>query len=101
MTPVSVRSFKALDEYPDKENLLWCALSARHREGEDAMPFRVILFEKNREIGSKVWETEAEAITHAKTTPPQLEAISVIVVDNDTNEIVFTEHVTELYAQMA
>jgi hypothetical protein len=65
------------------------------------MPFRVILFEKNREIGSKVWETKAEAIAHAKMTPLQFEAISAIVVDNDTNEIVFTEHVTELHAQMA
>jgi hypothetical protein len=62
-----------------------CARRARHREGEDAMPYRVIFFEKNREIGSKVWRTKTEAVAHAKE--PQFEVTSAIVVDAGTNEM--------------
>jgi hypothetical protein len=49
------------------------------------MPYRVIFFEKNREIGSKVWRTKTEAVAHAKE--PQFEVTSAIVVDAGTNEM--------------
>src|SRR5271156_4443941 len=68
------------------ESFLSCALGARHREEEDVMPYRVILFEKNREIGSKVWRRKTEAVAHAQE--PRVEVTSAIVVNVGTNEIV-------------
>jgi hypothetical protein len=57
------------------------------------MPYKVIFFEKNREIGSKVWRTKKEAVAHAKE--PQFEVTSAIVVDAGSNEIVFAEKLKE------
>jgi|HubBroStandDraft_1064217.scaffolds.fasta_scaffold38362_3 hypothetical protein len=57
------------------------------------MPYKVIFFEKNREIGSKVWRTKAEAVAHAKE--PQFEVTSAIVLDLGSNEIVFGEKLRE------
>lgn len=56
------------------------------REEEDAMPYKVIFFEKNRKIRSKVWRTKTKAIAGA--IEPQLEVTSAIVVDVGANESV-------------
>src|SRR5580700_7804378 len=50
------------------------------------MPYKVISFKKNREIGSKAWRTKTAAVAHAKE--PQFGVTSAIVVDAGTNEIV-------------
>ncbi len=59
------------------------------------MPFKVIFFERDIEIGASVWETRAKALAYAKTPAPHTEATSVVVVDDDTNEIVFSGHVKD------
>jgi hypothetical protein len=85
--------FEGLDERPSVNNLS-ATLSARHSRGEDAMPFKVIFFRGNDEIGSNVWETKKEAVDQAKMRPLD-ELTSVIVVDDDTSEIVLTEQAKE------
>ena len=63
------------------------------------MPFEVILFRKNETIGSRKCETKTEADAYAKAR--QSDTISVIIVDDDSNEIVFTtEQAKESNAQL-
>jgi pyrimidine operon attenuation protein/uracil phosphoribosyltransferase len=57
------------------------------------MPFKVIFFRQDTKIGSKVWKTKTEAVAHTERTPLEIEATSVIIVDDDTNEIVFSGRV--------
>ena len=59
--------------------------------GEDAMPFKVIFLKGNNEVDSRNCDTKTEAVAYAETWRSlQSERISAIVVDDDSNEIVFT-----------
>jgi hypothetical protein len=72
-----------------------CVLSARHRE-ENAMPFTVVFLNRNDKVDTRECETETEAVAYAKARQSfQFEATSVIVIDGDTQEIVFTGQATE------
>ena len=55
------------------------------------MPFQVIFLKGNNEIDSRKCETKTEAIGYAEARRRlRPEAIFAIVVDDDSNEIVFT-----------
>jgi hypothetical protein len=55
------------------------------------MPFKVIFVKGNNEIDSRKCETKTEAVAYAKARQSfQSEATSAIIVDDDSNEIVFT-----------
>jgi hypothetical protein len=58
--------------------------------GEDAVPYKVILFKKDIEIGSRECETRTEALAYAEARQSfQPDRTSVIVIDDD-HQIVFT-----------
>jgi hypothetical protein len=60
-------------------------------QGEDPMPFKVIFLKGNNEVDSRNCDTKTEAVAYAETWRSlQSERISAIVVDDDSNEIVFT-----------
>jgi hypothetical protein len=55
------------------------------------MPFKVIFLKGNNEIDTRKCETKTEAVAYAEARqsfPPA--AVSAIIVDDDSNEIVFT-----------
>jgi len=55
------------------------------------MPFKVIFLKGNNEIDSRKCETKTEAVAYANARQSfQPETVSAIIVDDDSNEIVFT-----------
>jgi hypothetical protein len=78
-----------------EQSFLLCAPHKASR-GEDAMLYKVIFFKEQTQIGSRAWATKTEAITHAKEPLFESEATSVIIVNDDTNEIVFSGQVKEV-----
>ena len=59
--------------------------------GEDAMPFKVIFLKGKKEVETRKCETKTEAVAYANARQSvPLETVSAIIVDDDSNEIVFT-----------
>jgi hypothetical protein len=55
------------------------------------MPFKVIFLKGNNEVDSRKCETKTEAVAYANVRPSLApETVSAIIVDDDSNEIVFT-----------
>jgi hypothetical protein len=60
------------------------------------MPFRVILLKENNELGSRKCETRTEAVAYAKVWQSlRSVTVSAIIVDDDNNEVLFTERTAE------
>jgi hypothetical protein len=58
----------------------------------NAVPFRVIILQKNKEIGSRECETKAEALGYAQARQSfQSDGIAVIVVDENHQTVFTTE----------
>jgi hypothetical protein len=67
-----------------------CASRKASRLGEDAVPYKVILLKKDREIGSRECETRTEALAYAEARQSfQPDGTAVIIVDHN-QQIVFT-----------
>ena len=55
------------------------------------MPFKVIFLKGNNEVDSRKCETKTEAVAYANARQSfHPETVSAIIVDDDSNEIVFT-----------
>jgi hypothetical protein len=55
------------------------------------MPFKVIFLKGNHEIDARKCETKTEAVAYAEARQSfRPEAVSAIIVDDYSNEIVFT-----------
>ncbi len=55
------------------------------------MPFKVIFLKGNNEVDSRKCETKTEAVAYAEARRSfQRETVSAIIVDDVSNEIVFT-----------
>jgi hypothetical protein len=55
------------------------------------MPFKVIFLKGNNEVDTRSCETKTEAVAYARARQSfPAEAVSAIIVDVDSNEIVFT-----------
>jgi hypothetical protein len=55
------------------------------------MPFKVIFLKENNEVDSRKCETKTEAVAYAEARRSfHPETVSAIIVDDDSNEIVFT-----------
>jgi hypothetical protein len=55
------------------------------------MPFKVIFLKGNNEVDSRKCETKTEAVAYANARQSFApETVSAIIVDDDSNEIVFT-----------
>jgi hypothetical protein len=55
------------------------------------MPFKVIFMKGNNEVDSRKCETKTEAVAYANARRSfPSESVSAIIVDDESNEIVFT-----------
>jgi hypothetical protein len=55
------------------------------------MPFKVIFLKGNKEVDTRKCETKTEAVAYAEARRSfHPETVSAIIVDDDSNEIVFT-----------
>jgi hypothetical protein len=80
-----------LDECSGANNVFVRCLAQGIARGEDAMPFKVIFLKGNNEVDTRRCETKTEAVAYAEARRSfQPETVSAIIVDDDSNEIVFT-----------
>lgn len=57
------------------------------------MPFKVIFLKGNNEVDSRRCETKTEAVAYANARQSlPTESVSAIIVDDESNEIVFTTY---------